>query len=357
VAPSGHRTAQEHGARQAMNSQTVRITYLRQFADQAAELGVDTAAWLAISDLKEDDLADASGMVAVGTFGELVANAIRLSRETGFGVLTGRRLLPASHGIFGMAAAASRSIREAMQIVERYVCLRTTVIGIQAREVDGNLEVRFEPAIGLGSASNAVTETAVVATKNIADDLLLSRSACNLVCFRFPEPSHAALARDIFGCPVKYGQDWSGLSFPLSAAEEFTPKHDPLVLTEAVRICAEELKKLGDSRSTASKLEKIVLERLPPFATLAICARLLSTTQRTLHRRLIEEGTSYREIVETIRHRMALELLRKRSSIKEVAYFLGYTDIANFRRAFRRWEGMAPSDWYARVHERASKSR
>lgn len=54
----------------AMNPQTVRITYLRQFADQAAELGVDTVAWLAISGLKEDDLADASGVVAVETFGD-----------------------------------------------------------------------------------------------------------------------------------------------------------------------------------------------------------------------------------------------------------------------------------------------
>jgi AraC-like DNA-binding protein len=113
----------------------------------------------------------------------------------------------------------------------------------------------------------------------------------------------------------------------------------------------------GDNRSAGSKLEKIVLERLPPIPHLTVCARLLSTTPRTLHRRLIEEGTSYREIVESIRHRMALKLLRKGSSIKEVTYFLGYADIASFRRAFRRWEGMAPSDWSARVQEPAGESR
>lgn len=339
-----------------MNPQTVRISYLRQVANQAAELGVDIEAWLAISGLKEKDLADATAVVAVEKFGELVANAIRLSHEPGFGVLAGRRLLPASHGIFGMAATASSSIREAMQIVERYVCLRTEVVGIQVRVENGNLEVRLEPAIGLGPARNAVTEIAIVAVKNIADDLLLSRSACSLICFKFPEPSHAALARSIFGCPVKYGQDWSGLSFPLSAAEEMTPKYDPLVLKDAVRICAEELKKIGDRSTTAARLEKIVLETFSPFPTLAICARLLSMSPRTLHRRLIEEGTSYREIIESIRHRMALELLRKGSPIKEITYFLGYTDIANFRRAFRRWEGVAPSDWSAQVQESADGS-
>ena len=87
-----------------MNPKTVRVTYLRQIADQAAELGVDTVAWLAISDLKQDDLADASAVVAVEKFGELITRAVSLSRETGFGVLAGRRLLTATHGVLGMAA-------------------------------------------------------------------------------------------------------------------------------------------------------------------------------------------------------------------------------------------------------------
>lgn len=149
-----------------MNPKTVRVTYLRQIADQAAELGVDTVAWLAISDLKQDDLADASAVVAVEKFGELITRAVCLSRETGFGVLAGRRLLTATHGVLGMAAAASRSIREAMHIVERFVRIRTEAISIHTREVDGSLEVWFEPAIGLGSASNTVTEIAMVAVKN-----------------------------------------------------------------------------------------------------------------------------------------------------------------------------------------------
>lgn len=195
--------------------------------------------------------------------------------------------------------------------------------------------------------------TAFIAQSPVLLDTLLDTRSL----YAPPDPSHAALARDVFGCTVLYDQEWSGLSFALAAAEEVTPKYDPLVLTEAVRFCIEELNETGDNRSAGSKLEKIVLERLPPIPHLTVCARLLGTTPRTLHRRLIEEGTSYREIVESIRHRMALKLLRKGSSIKEVTYFLGYADIASFRRAFRRWEGMAPSDWSPRVQEPTHESR
>lgn len=52
---------------------------------------------------------------------------------------------------------------------------------------------------------------------------------------------------------------------------------------------------------------------------------------------------------------MALELLRKKVTVKEVAYLLGYKEIANFRRAFKRWEGVAPSDWFGQNKKRAEK--
>lgn len=230
-----------------------------------------------------------------------------------------------------------------------HLCLvdqMTGVISIHTRVVNGMLEVFFVPALGLGAASNPVTEISVVAVKNIADDLVPHNSATYArVCFNFPEPPHGDLARAILGCEVWYGQAWSGLSFALSSAEEDSSKHDPLVLAEAVRICTEEFKKLRSNASVSAKLEGLILERSPLFPTLNTCARLLGTTPRTLHRRLVAEGTSYREVVESVRHRMALELFRKKGTVKEVAYLLGYTDIANFRRAFKRWEGVAPSDW------------
>jgi len=49
-------------------------------------------------------------------------------------------------------------------------------------------------------------------------------------------------------------------------------------------------------------------------------------------------------------------LQRGQLTVQEVAYLLGYTDLANFRRAFRRWQGMSPSDYRAACAD-ASKTR
>lgn len=70
----------------------------------------------------------------------------------------------------------------------------------------------------------------------------------------------------------------------------------------------------------------------------------MSVSQRTLQRRLAEEGTSVRALVETTRADLATEYLRGgRLRVAEIAYLLGYSEPSTFTTAFKRWRGVAPS--------------
>ncbi|AVZ38225.1 MULTISPECIES: AraC family transcriptional regulator [unclassified Dietzia] len=64
---------------------------------------------------------------------------------------------------------------------------------------------------------------------------------------------------------------------------------------------------------------------------------------RTLRRRLAAEGTSFRRLLDEVRHHRALELLALRVPVSEVARELGYSETATFTRTFIRWEGVPPS--------------
>ena len=93
-----------------------------------------------------------------------------------------------------------------------------------------------------------------------------------------------------------------------------------------------------------TRVRRILISAQRTIPALPTMARLLGTTPRTLHRRLVEEGTSFRAILDEVRHLLAVEHLRARQfSLKEIAYLLGYSDLANFRRAFKRWTGAPPS--------------
>ena len=63
-------------------------------------------------------------------------------------------------------------------------------------------------------------------------------------------------------------------------------------------------------------------------------------------RRLADEGTSYKTLLDDIRRELALSYLRQaQHSISEITYLLGFSDTSSFTHAFRRWTGEAPSRW------------
>ncbi|MEY8120721.1 MULTISPECIES: helix-turn-helix domain-containing protein [unclassified Falsihalocynthiibacter] len=80
--------------------------------------------------------------------------------------------------------------------------------------------------------------------------------------------------------------------------------------------------------------------------SLAALARSLGMTPRTLQRYLNMRGASSSQIFDEIRCDLALSLLREtRFSVSAIAHRVGYTDISNFGRAFRRWTGVSPLQW------------
>jgi AraC-like DNA-binding protein len=76
-----------------------------------------------------------------------------------------------------------------------------------------------------------------------------------------------------------------------------------------------------------------------------LVARTIGCGTRTLTRRLAKEGTSLRDIIDTVRKWRAQALLEAKISIAEVGFLLGYSEPTAFRHAFRRWNGVSPKVW------------
>ena len=75
-------------------------------------------------------------------------------------------------------------------------------------------------------------------------------------------------------------------------------------------------------------------------------ARKLGTSDRTLARRLAERGQLFKDLVDDIRRELSLQYLKdKRITVKQIAYLLGYAEVAAFNHAFQRWTGSAPSSF------------
>jgi AraC-like DNA-binding protein len=82
------------------------------------------------------------------------------------------------------------------------------------------------------------------------------------------------------------------------------------------------------------------------YPTMGQVAQRLGITDRTLGRHLERQGLSFRQVIDECRHQEACTMLREgRHSVDGIAARLGYSDPANFSRAFRRWAGCTPTQY------------
>src|SRR5580704_9897328 len=114
------------------------------------------------------------------------------------------------------------------------------------------------------------------------------------------------------------------------------------------------------AQSSISEQVKWILKRLLAGSRpeISAVARELGLSDRTLQRRIVDDGARFRELLLEARKELARAYLtRPEIDIEEVAYLLGYEDANSFYRAFRTWEGTTPPIGSQRADDTAKPKR
>jgi len=325
---------------------TLAAQYLRHVADFVRSAGVDVDGWLAVHGLAESELEEAALTMSLGQFRRLLLDAIALTREPALGLFVGERLVARTHGFVGYAAMNSRTLREVLDVFSQFLSLRISILKL-AYAVDGaDVRVRIEELVPLGDIQRPVVEAVVMSVRNTLQAISMGAFQIRSVELPFAAPDHAELTREMLGCEIRYDAPTVALRLPAEVLDQRLKMADPRVFEEAARVLQRQRDQLEATEAWAGRVRRVLLESQAGFPSLQATARLLHVTPRTLHRRLKDEGTSYRAVLDDIRHRLAVDQLRAGlSSVEEIAYTLGYSDPANFRRAFKRWAGVPPSGY------------
>jgi AraC-like DNA-binding protein len=323
---------------------TIASQYLRQVIDLLRAGGADVDDFLVRHHLSEAQLEDASFTFTYGAFRDFILDAEATAREPALGLLVGERLVTRTHGFVGHAAANSRTMRDMLQVLEQFLSVRISVLSLRY-EVDApEVRVALHELFPLGDLQRVVSEAAVVSVRNIVEAVSMGGWRVERISFAFAPPEYARFAREFVGCRVDYGRTWTGIVLPARLLDHPLKTANPAAFQEAAEICRHQMEALAAGATIADRVCRSLLSKQNSFPSLETTARLLHMTPRTLHRKLIAEGTSYRAILERTRHDLAIAHLRGgRMSIEEIAYILGYSDPSNFRRAFRRWTSLSPS--------------
>ncbi|AKV03003.1 Transcriptional regulator, AraC family [Labilithrix luteola] len=142
---------------------------------------------------------------------------------------------------------------------------------------------------------------------------------------------------------VAFGSEDVGLAFTQADADAPLPDFDPRLRATAEHLASAALA-LAPRRGALAETVRSRIERaLPGDVGADAIASGLHMSARTLQRRLEEEGTRFSEVVDTAREKLARQKLRETTlTLAEIAYQVGFSDVATFSRAFKRWTGLSP---------------
>jgi AraC-like DNA-binding protein len=171
------------------------------------------------------------------------------------------------------------------------------------------------------------------------------------VHFAHPEPSYVEAYRQYFSCPLFFGGGTNDIVFHKDTLAAPMARSDATVSEAYEQHARRLLERLPAVEGVAGRVRRIVIEQLRGGeVTMELMAVRMAMSVPTLRRRLDQEGTTFSDIVDEIRKELAERYLREPAmAVSEVAFLLGFSSESAFHRAFRRWTGIAPSEFRARA--------
>jgi AraC-like DNA-binding protein len=166
------------------------------------------------------------------------------------------------------------------------------------------------------------------------------------VDYACPTPQASAAYSAHFGCPVRFGTPGNAIEFANADLLTPIPTANPVVAGGLFRQLDERLA-LAERTSFTRRVRDLLPSMIDQGGALrdAVARRLL-ISERTLQRRLADEGTDFSTLVDEVRRSIAQQYLGSdRISLKNLSYKLGFSDPSAFHRACLRWFGKAPGEF------------
>lgn len=302
------------------------------------------------SGLVASELSAPGARITLPTATSLAERARLLTSEPAIGVYLGLQMRASAHGFLGFAAMTSATLGEALELAVRFAPTRTNALHLSHSQSAGEAVLVIEERADFGAARDTVLFALTLGLWQIAS-ALTGKELEGQIELAFSEPAYGAAFPDL-SKHLRYGQRHNRLLFDAALLDARLEMADAVATRLAREQCEQALESMAD-RPEARWLEDVrrVLrgQAKEPLPTLEQAATRLHVSTRTLKRRLASSGTSYSSLLGEERFARATTLLRSTDlSIDEISERSGYSDVANFTRAFRRWAGTTPTAYRRR---------
>lgn len=297
--------------------------------------------------LSSEQLAAPDFRLSIDLANDLVKYALKLTGESSLGYHIGTQMRISIHGFIGYAIMTASDISDALILANRFIQLRMPFLQLYFSTFGDKATLQFRSDIDIEPLRTEIIFSITFGIITMAKALTGIDELAAEIDFDFPMP-------DGFDKSIMKSHNFSFRFDQPHLLSSFDKKYlclkmvnaDPISSQVAINQCEAELSALGERRRLAMRVRDILTRSEQHYLSIEQVANQLHMSDRTLKRQLAAENTSFSALVDEVRYRHATSLLSRTDySLDQIADELGYSDVANFSRAFKRWSGRSPSSW------------
>lgn len=328
----------------------VSAIHVRALAEVVAVTGIEVERVLSHAAVESDRLTDPYGWFSLEEFDRLMLAALELTGDAALGLHWVEQSPLVQFDLLGPLVAQSESLRAAIETMLRFQPIMTDRPELTFVDRGGSGVLYCTPLAvsdaGLRMRSEMVTVGMARLLKYLGGP---AGPDIRKVSFEYARPSYGVEYDRIFGTAVRFEQSYTGVDFDYVALDSPQPRRNAelrgVLAAQAERL----LSRVLDEQTYREQLKRLLRSTQPVAPEMPEAARTLGMSERSLRRRLADEGVSYSQLVEESQVELARAMLEEPTrSIKEVAHELGFTSASGFHRAFKRWTGTSPALFRAR---------
>lgn len=326
------------------------VGFVQPLAEALEQLGHDPVPLLLRYGLDSQRLAEAGARLSIPRYMHLGHAAIALCGEPALGLRMGQLSRLAQAGLAGVTAAQAPTLGEAARTLLRFEPLYAANYRGQSSFIEDRQGawLRFYSISPYNAYNRFVVDSLLTGWLAQLSQLAGQQVQAERMEIEFQAPSYASQYHVLSTTAVQFGAPGNQVRLDRTTLDLPNLQHCPSTWQHLLQLCEAELTQRTRVRSLGERITHLLGPLLNggQEPDLEAVASHLQLPTWTLRRKLAEEGTRFRNLLNDTRRDLAEAYIRDTElAFGEIAYLLGFASAEAFQRAFKRWTGLTPGEF------------
>ena len=340
----GSSATREQAADHKALTEMVAPLLLRTVLEAADHGGVDTLALCRGLGFLPGDLDVPGFMVSHFEAVTVIRRALQAIGNPALGLELGMRSNIVSRGALALGLMASATLGDALRLMLRFPASAGQLLALHEEALASQQVLQASSLFGHYDVEPFLVDKLFAGLVRLCRQGTSADYAPAAVELVRNRPADVRAYEAYYRCPVRFGSARNRLICDIRWMDSALPTASAMVLRYAIELLQREATPAKES-VVVQAVARVVRQAKPQASAAAEVASSLHLSERTMRRRLMESGQSFRAMQDEQRKSRALALvLNGRLDLTQVALEVGFADVSSFRRAFKRWTGKTPSE-------------